>query len=68
LTDIHIRVAALERMPVMETIERKKPHRRRSFTPEIVERAMAGLLGFRAGERNQGRVSVQEGTATVGRN
>ena len=52
----------------METIERKKPHRRRSFTPEIVERAMAGLLGFRAGERNQGRVSVQEGTATVGRN
>jgi hypothetical protein len=36
-------------MPIMETMERKKPHHRRSFTPEIVERAIARLLGVPGG-------------------
>jgi hypothetical protein len=52
----------------METMERKKPHHRRSFTPEIAERAIARLLGFRAGERNQELSECPGRTATVGRN
>ena len=42
----NIRGAAPERMSIMETMERKKPRPRRSFTPEfkadIVERCRAG--------------------------
>ena len=44
----------LERMPIMETMARKKPRLRRSFTPEfksdIVERC-------RAGDRTLGQVA-----------
>jgi hypothetical protein len=36
LTDIHHPGSAPEeRMPIMQTMERKKPRRRRSFTPEF---------------------------------
>ncbi len=45
-TDIHHQGAAPERMLIMETVERKKPRPRRSFTPEfkadIVERCQRG--------------------------